>query len=61
MAINDELLTYADIVKITKMSKSTLWRLRKEGYFPQPIKFGVSPQRKNIWKLSSIEKWMDSL
>lgn len=36
------------------VSKDTIWRWRREGDFPKPIKLGGKTSR---WRLSEIEAW----
>lgn len=36
------------------VSKDTIWRWRREGDFPKPVKLGGRTTR---WRLSDIEAW----
>lgn len=36
------------------VSKDTIWRWRREGEFPKPIRLGGKTSR---WRLSEIEAW----
>ncbi|WP_241524131.1 helix-turn-helix transcriptional regulator [Oceaniglobus indicus] len=36
------------------VSKDTIWRWRREGDFPKPVKLGGRTTR---WRLSDIEDW----
>ncbi|MBT9098771.1 AlpA family phage regulatory protein [Methylovulum psychrotolerans] len=39
------------------MSKSTIWRLVREGKFPKPIKLS---DKVTVWKADSIIEWLAS-
>jgi predicted DNA-binding transcriptional regulator AlpA len=57
-AINDILLSLADVEKISGFKKSKLYQLMKEGLFPKPIRLG---KRSNRWKRSSMNNWINEL
>ena len=46
-----------EVVARVGLSKSTLWRYIKEGYFPKPIKLGP---RATGWIEQEIEDWISS-
>lgn len=52
-----KIININELVNILGVSKTTLWRWRKEGDFPEPIILG-----KNIivWKESQIEEWLNN-
>lgn len=50
-----EVLRYRDVERITKLSRTTLWHLRKQKKFPQP--FQLSQGIKG-WLRSDIEAWI---
>ena len=57
----DKLLTPEEVMEITTLkSKVSLWKKSKdpEDHFPKPYKLGC---RRNRWKLSEIEEWMNDL
>ncbi len=53
----DRLLTTQEVVAMVGMHRVTLYRLRKAGLFPEPVRAGMSAIR---YKLSDIERWIDS-
>ena len=55
MKIN-KLLTIKEVIKIVGIKKSTLYKLIKEGKFPQQIKIGHLSR----WRLSDIQDWVDN-
>lgn len=50
-----KILLTADVTAATGISRQTIWRLRKAGNFPQPVK----RQGRHIgWRESDIERWI---
>lgn len=45
-----------DILPLLPFGKSTLWKMVKNGTFPQPIKFGTHC---TAWKNADILAWID--
>jgi predicted DNA-binding transcriptional regulator AlpA len=52
------LLTFADLVRITTKSRSTLERWLQQGSFPQPM-FVFGPKLKR-WHPAQITEWLQS-
>ena len=50
------LLTQNEVAERLKVSKPTLWRMRKKADFPQPIYPGGHPK----WDQAEIEAWLAS-
>lgn len=46
------------VLSVTSMSRATLYRLRKAGAFPAPVRIST---RRVAWRRSDIEAWMNSL
>lgn len=46
-----------DVVKMTSLSKSTIWRWVKEGKFPKPSKYTSAI---TVWRYDEILSWIDS-
>lgn len=57
MEKNDRLLRLEDVEARCGISRSTIYRLMREGDFPEPIKVG---QRAVRWLESEITEWLDS-
>ena len=55
--MNEKFLTIKEVVDLVGFKKSTIYKFIKEGKFPEPVKIGISSR----WKLSSIQKWMETL
>lgn len=54
--MKDVLLNCESVCSILNVSPTTLWRMRREGVFPNPIKIpGFSSQG---WLESTVEKWI---
>lgn len=58
MALKKLLLREKDVVKITAMSRATLWRLRKLGIFPEPKVVGL---RTIVWSPEEVHAFCDDL
>ena len=56
-----KLLRIADVIEMTSMSRSTLWRLVKTGQFPAPLKVGGPKGRAVRWLRVDIEEWIANL
>lgn len=53
----DRLIRLPELKSIVGLRKSTLYQMMKLGKFPAGIVVG----RSRLWKLSSIQDWMDKL
>ena len=51
----EQLLTDKDVASVLKLSRSSVWRLAKEGKLPKPIKIGGCSSR---WKQSEIKAFL---
>ena len=48
-------LTLPEVSKLTKLSRSSIYRLANEGKFPMPLKWGSRAVR---WSAREVEHWM---
>lgn len=55
--VHDRLLRLDEVERISRRSRSSIYRDINEGNFPQSIKIGA---RSVAWRLSAIQEWMDS-
>ena len=46
-----------EVLALTKISKSTLYRFMESGDFPRPIRLG---KRARAWRKEEILEWIDS-
>ena len=51
----DRLLTRREVETRCSLSRSSLYRLMRQGMFPEPIRVGVRAVR---WPASEIEAWL---
>lgn len=54
----DRLLRLRDVMDATGLSRSTVYKLMREGSFPAPVHIGPKASR---WRESAVRAWMDSL
>lgn len=47
-------LSVDQVAKRFDVSKDSIWRWKRKGDFPKPVKLGGSTTR---WRLSDIERW----
>ncbi|UZE97907.1 helix-turn-helix transcriptional regulator [Alkalimarinus alittae] len=53
-----QLLKIPQVTKITGLSRSTIYRLIKDGEFPGPIRI---TRRRVAWRQDDIQSWFDSI
>ena len=46
-----------EVLELTKISRTTLYRLMETGEFPRPIKLG---QRARAWRVEEVTNWLDT-
>ena len=51
------MLRFADVVRLTRLSKATLYRMIRAGTFPRPVKLG---KRAIGFPKDEVEKWLTS-
>ena len=56
--MDNPLLDIYDIMKLIKVTKSTIFRYIKAGKIPEPIKLTPTTMR---WKREEIEEWIKNL
>lgn len=54
--MDDTLLKIDDVLRLSTLSRATLYRLIKEGKFPAPIKFKSASR----WKESDVNEWINN-
>jgi predicted DNA-binding transcriptional regulator AlpA len=55
--IDSTLIRSNELAKSLGVSKTTLWRWRRAGFFPEPIQIGP---RLIAWKSSEIQFWLEN-
>jgi prophage regulatory protein len=53
-----KLLRYEDLVKMTGLSRTTIWRHCKSGTFPQPMRIGNGVP---LWRERDLIVWLDAI
>jgi prophage regulatory protein len=51
------ILRTSDVTRLTGLSRTTLWRLERQGQFPQRIRFGRNAVG---WRNEEVERWVES-
>jgi prophage regulatory protein len=51
------ILRTADVVRLTGLSRTTLWRLERKGIFPSRIRLGLNSVG---WREGEVRDWIDS-
>ncbi|MBI2603134.1 MAG: AlpA family phage regulatory protein [Deltaproteobacteria bacterium] len=54
--MKDRILREPEVLNLTGLSRTTIWRLEKEGSFPRRVK--ISRQAVG-WLFQQIQKWME--
>ena len=55
--MHDRLLRRRQVEEITGLSRSSIYRLMRDGKFPRPVKVGLAAVR---WRASDITAWLES-
>lgn len=50
-------LRLPDVIRLTGLARSTIYRLMAAGLFPEPVRLGP---RAVAWRRSDIERWMET-
>ena len=58
---NIRILRQADVIRLTGLSRTTIWRRVRDGSFPPPIRLGPPNTRAKGWRQSDLQDWFDSL
>ena len=56
----ERIMRTPEVVKITGLSKTTIWRRVRSGDFPAPIRLGGLAARSVGWREAEIERWIDT-
>lgn len=56
--MNERLIRLPEVVKMTGLSKTTIWRYEKKGEFPKHFNITV---RTSAWKLSDIMAYIQKV
>ncbi len=50
-----------EVIEITGLSRTTIWRRERDGLFPPPIRLGGEHTRAVGWREQDIYDWIDRL
>ena len=54
-------LRQSDVIRLTGLSRTTIWRRVRDGSFPPPIRLGPPGTRAKGWRQTDLQDWFDSL
>ena len=52
-----QIIRLPDVLAVTGLSRTTIWRLSRSGRFPAPIRLS---ERAVGWRRREVEGWLDS-
>ena len=61
METENQILRIGEILAMTGLSKTTLWRRIQAGEFPAPVRLGGYHSRAVGWRRSEVESWIACL
>jgi len=53
------ILRERDVLRVTCLSRTTLWRRRRDGDFPAPVRLGGRRSRAVGWRREEVERWLE--
>ena len=56
----DRILRTPEVVRLTGLSKTTIWRRVRSGDFPKPLKLGSLGTRSIGWREGDVKSWLDN-
>jgi len=59
--MNPMILRRREVLRLTGLPSTTLWRRVRDGHFPEPIRLGGPNTRAVGWRRSDIEAWLERL
>ena len=54
-----EVLRISDVVRLTRLSKATVYRMMARDAFPRPFPLTGVPGGAVAWRLEDVAKWID--
>lgn len=54
-------LREAEVIRLTGLSRTTIWRRVRDGSFPPPIRLGPPSTRAKGWRHTDLQDWFDGL
>ena len=56
----ERIMRIPEVVKVTGLSRTTIWRRVKSGDFPPPVRLGSLATRSVGWREGEVKRWLDS-
>ncbi|WP_419166415.1 helix-turn-helix transcriptional regulator [Candidatus Palauibacter sp.] len=60
MLVERRILRTPEVLELTAISRTTLWRRVRSGDFPPPLKLGGPDSKAVGWRRDDVEAWLDS-
>ncbi|MGL4318213.1 MAG: helix-turn-helix transcriptional regulator [Pseudomonas sp.] len=57
VAVQDRFLRFGAVADMIGLSRSTIWRMEREGNFPKRVQLG---SKSVAWRLSDLNDWMSA-
>lgn len=54
---NNQFLTIEDVIRVTSLGKTTIYKLIDQGLFPPPV--SITGTRRVAWRSNDVFGWMD--
>ena len=58
--MQSEILRIKDIIRVTGLSRTSIWRYVKSGSFPEPVSLGGPGSRTTGWYASEVADWLET-
>ena len=58
---NRRIVRLPEVMELTGLSRTTIWRRERDGSFPLPIRLGGEHTRAMGWREQDIYDWIDGL
>ena len=55
----ERIMRIPEVVQVTGLSRTTIWRRVKSGDFPVPVRLGSLATRSIGWRESEIRRWIE--
>ena len=56
----ERIMRIPEVVEVTGLSKTTIWRRVKSGDFPAPVRLGSLATRSIGWRSGQVQEWLDT-
>ena len=56
----ERIMRISEVIQVTGLSKTTIWRRVKDEDFPAPVRLGTPATRSVGWRESEVKGWLGS-